>query len=75
MPRQQRRAGAYTRPLSSLLKQQLVQLADEFELPSAGGVKDLRRTLKAYLDDHRDDLADNPTYRRLYPRRRTRDSQ
>ncbi|PPQ94252.1 hypothetical protein CVT25_004972 [Psilocybe cyanescens] len=62
----------YTKPITSMNKQELKNLCDHFGQVNEGLVKALRQRLKRYLNNHREELAQNPDYQRLYPRRRGR---
>jgi len=74
MPRQptQLNRRPYTKVLSALLKQELIRLCTDFELPSEGSVPNLRDRCKAYLNDNREELFRNPRYKALYARHRGR---
>ncbi|PPQ94516.1 hypothetical protein CVT25_014170 [Psilocybe cyanescens] len=60
----------FTKPITSMNKQQLKNLCDHFGQANDGLVVTLRERLRRYLRDHQEALENNPNYRRLYPRHR-----
>lgn len=60
----------YTKTVSAMNKQELIELCNRFDLPNEGLVINLRTRLRAYLQDHQEELRENPQFARLYPRQR-----
>ncbi len=58
----------FTQPVSAMRKNNLQALCRHFELDDDGPVTTLRRLLKTYLQNNRQQLEGNPVYTRLYPR-------
>jgi hypothetical protein len=59
----------FTQPVSAMRKNALQALCRHFELDDEGPVITLRQRLKVFLQEHHEQLEDNPIYSRLYPRR------
>ena len=68
MPCQLLNRHPFTKTLSTLHKDKLIQLSIEFDLPTEGSVIYLRDRLKAHLTLHNDAIYNNPRYRGLYPK-------
>ena len=68
MPRQSPARRTYTKALSSLRKNELLQLSAEFNLPIEGSVITLRNRLKTHLTRHNEALYRDPRYKALYPK-------
>ena len=68
MPRQLAGRCKFTKTLSTLCKNKLIQLAVRFNLPTDSSVIFLRDCLKAHLSLHRGAIDQNPRYKGLYLR-------
>ena len=68
MPRQSPARQTYTKTLGSLCKNELLQLAAEFGLPTDSSVLVLRDRVKTHLTSNNETLYRNPRYKALYPK-------
>ena len=66
MPRQ----AIYSKPVTSLRKTQLMNLALDLDLSSDGTVSNLRSRINTHLNNNRNTLSRNPRFRHLFPKRR-----
>jgi len=65
MPRQ----TIYRKPVNSLRKVQLKKLALDLDISSDGTVSDLRDRINTHLNNHRNNLSQDPRFKQLFPRR------